>query len=153
MFRPRLIFSLQVFQVVFVHLVCNSALFLSSCFRSFILHFLASFICISLVSRQLVLLLTLPKFLHYFYGQKWCARLFFRKISLRFMSIVFYLFFLRFKLPYHIKIWGQPVHYKLLSLNINGPKLTFMEPCIVVWLVAITNEMQLSKGIYYSTVH
>jgi len=27
--------------------------------------------------------------------------------------------------------------------------LTFMEPCIVVWLVAITNEMQLSKGIYY----
>jgi len=31
--------------------------------------------------------------------------------------------------------------------------LTFMEPCIVVWLVAITNEMQLSKGIYYSTVH
>ena len=31
--------------------------------------------------------------------------------------------------------------------------LTFMEPCIVVWIVAITNEMQLSKGIYYSTVH
>ena len=31
--------------------------------------------------------------------------------------------------------------------------LIFMEPCIVVWLVAITNEMQLSKGIYYSTVH
>ena len=32
--------------------------------------------------------------------------------------------------------------------------LIFMEPCIVVWLVAITNEMQLSKGIllFHSTL-
>ena len=37
--------------------------------------------------------------------------------------------------------------------NYHLVNLTFMEPCIVVWLVAITNEMQLSKGIYYSTVH
>jgi hypothetical protein len=26
-----------------------------------------------------------------------------------------------------------------------------MEPCIVIWLVVITNKMQLSYGIYYST--
>jgi len=31
--------------------------------------------------------------------------------------------------------------------------LIFMEPCIVIWLVAMTNKMQLSNGIYYSTVH
>jgi hypothetical protein len=29
--------------------------------------------------------------------------------------------------------------------------LIFMEPCIVIWIVVITNKMQLSYGIYYST--
>ena len=56
----------RVFQAVVVHLVCNSALFLSFCLRSFFLLFVANFICIFLISRQLVLLSTLPKFLHSF---------------------------------------------------------------------------------------
>ena len=37
-FRPRLIFSSKIFQVVFVHLVYNLALFLASCCLSFMLH-------------------------------------------------------------------------------------------------------------------
>jgi ABC-type iron transport system FetAB permease component len=63
----------EVLQVVFVHSVHNSALFLTSCCCSFLLHVLANLICILLVSRQLVLLSYLPKFLHSFCGQKGCT--------------------------------------------------------------------------------
>jgi len=56
-------------RVVYVHLVYNSGLFLATCYCSFLLHVVANFICIFLVSRQLVLLSTLPKFLHSFCGQ------------------------------------------------------------------------------------
>jgi len=60
LFPPCLIVSSKVFQVVFVHSVYNSALFLPSC-CSFFLQVVANFICIFLVS-QLFLLSTLPKF-------------------------------------------------------------------------------------------
>jgi len=40
LFRLLLIYSSQVFEVVFVHLVNNSALFLASCCCSFMLHVL-----------------------------------------------------------------------------------------------------------------
>ena len=76
LFRPHLIVFSKVFQVIFVHLVYNSALFLASSFCSFLLHVVANLICI-LVFRQRVLLSTLPKCLHYFCGQKGCIRLFF----------------------------------------------------------------------------
>ena len=55
LFRP-LTASSEVFQVVFVHSVFNSTLFLPSCCHSFLLHVVASLICTFLVSRQLVLL-------------------------------------------------------------------------------------------------
>jgi len=75
---PRLLVSSKVFQVAFVHLVYNSALFLSSCCCSFLLHVIANLICIVLVSRQLVLLSTHPKFIHSFCGQKGYTRLFWK---------------------------------------------------------------------------
>jgi len=60
-----------------------------------LLHVVDNLICILLVSRQLVLLSNLPKFLHSFCGQKGCTRLLLCKIKSRFMSILFYpLFFL-----------------------------------------------------------
>jgi len=52
LFRPRLIFSSKFFQVVFFHLVYNSALFLASYFCSSLLHVVANVICIVLVSRK-----------------------------------------------------------------------------------------------------
>ena len=55
LFRPLLIVSSKVFQVVLVHLVYNSALFLAS-YCSFLSHILANFICIFSGTRQLVLL-------------------------------------------------------------------------------------------------
>jgi hypothetical protein len=61
--RPVLAFlavSSRVFQVIFVHSVYNSALFLASC-CSFLLHVVANLICIFLVSRQLALLSAIPK--------------------------------------------------------------------------------------------
>ena len=64
-----LIISSKAFQVVFVHLLYNSALFLASC-CSFLLNAIANLICIFSVSRQLVPLSILPKFLHSFCGQK-----------------------------------------------------------------------------------
>jgi hypothetical protein len=76
LFQTLLIFSSKVFQVVFVHSFYNSALFLPSCCCSFFLHVAANFISIFLVSRQLVLLSALPKFLYSLCGQKWCTRLF-----------------------------------------------------------------------------
>jgi hypothetical protein len=68
--------SSKVFQVVFVNLVYNSALLFATC-CSFLLHVAANLIFCFLLSSKLVLLSTLPKFLHSFYGQKGCTRLFF----------------------------------------------------------------------------
>jgi hypothetical protein len=63
-FSAWLIVSSRVFQVVFVHLVYNSALLLSSCCCSFLFHVAGNLVCIFLVSRQLVLFSPLPKFPH-----------------------------------------------------------------------------------------
>jgi hypothetical protein len=65
-----LIISSKAFQVVFVHLLYNSALFLASCCCSFLLNAVANLICIFSVSRQLVPVSILPKFLHSSCGQK-----------------------------------------------------------------------------------
>ena len=63
-FRPCLIVHSKVLQVVFVHLVCNSALFLPSCCCSYLLHVVANLICICLVSHKVGLLT------HYLYCVK-----------------------------------------------------------------------------------
>jgi len=65
--------SLEAFQVVFVHLVYNSVLFLASCCCSFLLHVAVNLVCVFLVSLQLVLLSALPKFPHSFCGQRVCV--------------------------------------------------------------------------------
>jgi len=77
LFWPLLIVSSKFFQVIFVHLICNSALFLASCCCSFLLHVVANLICTFLVLRQLVRLSTLLKFLHSFCGQEGFTQLFF----------------------------------------------------------------------------
>jgi hypothetical protein len=88
LFWLHLIVSWKVFQLVFISLVYNSVLFLASCCCSFLLHLISNLICIFLVSCQLVVLATLPKYLHSFCGQKGCTLLFFWKISTWFMLIV-----------------------------------------------------------------
>jgi hypothetical protein len=65
--------SLEAFQVVFVHLVYTSALFLASWCCSSLLHVAVNLICVSLVSLQPVLLSTLPEFSHSFCGQTMCV--------------------------------------------------------------------------------
>ena len=60
--------SSNVFQVVSVHSVYNSALFWTSC-CSFLLHVATNLISVFLVSRQLVLVANLPRGLHFFCGQ------------------------------------------------------------------------------------
>ena len=52
LFRPRLILSSKVFQVVFVHLGYNPALLSASCCCSSLLHVVANLICIFLDTRQ-----------------------------------------------------------------------------------------------------
>ena len=69
LFRPRLTVSPKYLQVIFVHSVCNSALFFAFCCCSFFLQVVANFICIFLVSIHLFLLSNLPKFLHFCCGQ------------------------------------------------------------------------------------
>jgi hypothetical protein len=69
------IVSSQVFQVVFIHLIYNSALLLASSRCPFLLHVIANLICMFLVSRRQVLLSTLPKFLDSFCGHIVCTRL------------------------------------------------------------------------------
>ena len=65
LFQPHLIHSPMVFQVIFIHLVYNSAKPLASCCCSFLSHVVANLICIFVVSCQLVLLLPpqIPSFL------------------------------------------------------------------------------------------
>ena len=86
---------------------------------SFLLNVTANLVCISLVSRQLVLLLSpLPKFLHPLCGQKrvsgcssknfhfdWCQSL---------LS-----FFLTVQISFHIKEWREPVHNFFENINEN----------------------------------
>jgi hypothetical protein len=67
--------SSQIFQIVFVHLVNNLSLFLTSCCCSFLLHVVANFICTFIVSRRRVLLLTLAKSLHSIFCQQVCVSL------------------------------------------------------------------------------
>ena len=73
LFQPRLIVSLKVFQVVFVHLFYNLALFFAFHCCSFLLNLVANLICIFLVSCQLILLSYHPKFLHSFCGYEGCC--------------------------------------------------------------------------------
>jgi hypothetical protein len=128
MFPPRPIADLKVLQVVFVHFVYNFALFFASCCCSFFLHFVANFICIFLVSRQLVLHSAVPKFLLSSCGKKYCSRLFFWKVSWRLISIIFFNF-LSVQISFPYKKWGKPVHYICLFLKMFGPKLIY-ECCL-----------------------
>jgi hypothetical protein len=52
----------KFFQVVFFHLVYNSALYSACCCSSFLLHVVANFVCNSFFSSQLFLLSTVTKF-------------------------------------------------------------------------------------------
>ena len=45
-FRPNLFASSKIFQVVFIHIICNSALSWASCCSSFLLVVVANLICI-----------------------------------------------------------------------------------------------------------
>jgi hypothetical protein len=44
-FRPCLLVCSKLFQVIYIHMVCNSALVLASCCCSFLLHVIANWIC------------------------------------------------------------------------------------------------------------
>jgi len=66
----------KVFQVVFDSFVYNSALFLALFCCSYFSLVVANFSCIFLVSPQMVLILTIPKFPHSFCGKKNEYRLF-----------------------------------------------------------------------------
>ena len=107
-----LIVSLKVFNVVFVQSVYNSALFLPPCCCPLLLHVAANLICIFLVSRQLALLSDLPKFLHYFWGENGCTRLFFWKNFICIGVNLLYTFARGSKFRFHIEEWEEPVHYK-----------------------------------------
>ena len=109
LFRPCLIVSLKVFQFVFIHLVYNSALFLASCCCSFLLHDVDKFVCIFLVSFQLILLSTLPKFLHSFCGKKGVPGSVFLKNFISIDANLCYHVFQGSKFRFHLK--NGPVHY------------------------------------------
>ena len=70
LFRPRLIVSPKVFQIVFVHLVCSSALFLASCCCSYLLHVVASLICIFFGFPSAGSAFSSSKFPSFLYAQK-----------------------------------------------------------------------------------
>jgi len=61
--------------------------------------------------------------------------------------VTWYIVELWWHIGQHYRTWDGDLHI----LNVN---LIFMEPCIVVWLVAIINKMQLSNGIlvFHSTL-
>ena len=70
MYWPCLMVPSKVSQVFFVSLVYNSALCVASCYCSLLLHVVTNLICIFSVSRQLVLLSALFKFIHSLCGKK-----------------------------------------------------------------------------------
>jgi len=93
----------------------NSALFLESC-CSFLLHVVDSLICIFLVSRQLILLSALPKFLHSFCGQKGCIRLSFWKFYLNWcQSFLFFFLRVQISLPYKRMERASALHTVILE--------------------------------------
>jgi len=109
--RPVLALSNSVFRSLpsCLCLIYDSASFLAFYFCSFLLHIVASLICIFLVPCQLAELSALPK-VHFFCGQKVCNLLFFWRTSSQLMSVVLYLFVWLSKFQFHIEEWVQPVH-------------------------------------------
>ena len=124
LFRPCLIVSSKVLQVVFVNLFCNSALHLSSHCCSFLLHVVAKLICIILsytLTGSIFISFKISSFL------LWSKRVH-PDISLKnFISmdanlILSFFFFSGSKFRFDLKNWGEPVHYILLFLKTSGQK-------------------------------
>ena len=145
MFRPRLIVSSKVFQVVFVHLVYNTALFWASCCCSFSLHAVANLICIFLVPRQLVLLLILPKFLHSFCDQKVCIPQFFWKISSRLMSIVFYPFAWGSKFRFHVEECGEYSDQNCVCISYSSHARHIPARLVLIYVIAVIAGLTVKK--------
>jgi hypothetical protein len=82
------------------------------------LHVVANLVCIFLVSRQLVPLSTLPKFLHSFL---WSKTVYPSVLLKPFISVDVFPS-LSFSLSVQIPL-TEPVYYILVSLKISGPKL------------------------------
>jgi hypothetical protein len=105
-FRPLLIVSSKVFQVVCVHLVYNPALFWTFCCCSFLLHVVANLIWIFLV---LVTGYTFnsSKISSLLLWSKLCILLFSWKISSQIMLIGFYPFAWGSKFRFHLEEWAS----------------------------------------------
>ena len=101
--RPRLIVSSKAFQVIFVHLVYNSALFLASCSCSFLSYIVANLICFKSAGSNV--LSTPRKFLHYFCGQNFFQKNFISNDVSRFLML-----FLRVQILLPYKIMGRARH-------------------------------------------
>jgi hypothetical protein len=120
MFRPHLIDSSKVLQVVFVHLVHNSTLFLAPWCCSFLLHVIANLICILLDSRQLVLLSPHVKLLHSFCSENLGVKNSISNDVSRFLS-----FCLGFRISFLWRISGRASALCTLVLKISGSKLFY----------------------------
>jgi hypothetical protein len=118
LFQPCLIVSSKVFQVVFVHLVYNSALFLASCFCPFLLHVMSQMDLYLLSFLSAGSTFISSKVFRSFCHQKGCT-LFYWKISSQLLSVFFNPFVEGSKFRFHVKEWGQP----LLFLKISGTYL------------------------------
>ena len=147
----------KVFQFVFVHLVYNAWLFLACSCCSFLLHVLANYICNFLVSRQLVPISTLPKFLHSFCGQRGSNRPFFRKIFISTDAKMFFLSLLlkgQISLTYK-RIGESSVLWTLIFKKISGPN--FLQNCCLEFPVFEKifidfGEFHLHKKFYNSDI-
>ena len=95
----------NVFQVVFVHLIYNSASFLASWCCSFLIHVTVNLLCVFLGSRQLVLLSVLPT-LFIPSAVKWMCPAVLLKNFILINVTVFYLFIWGSKFRFHIEEWG-----------------------------------------------
>jgi hypothetical protein len=85
---------------------------------SCLFYVVVNLICIFLVSRQLVLISVLPKFLHYKKNKKGCIKMFFWKISSALMSVVFLSFFVRVQISHpHTRMGTSNALYKFILEN------------------------------------
>ena len=123
MFRSSLKVSLEVFQVVLVHLVYNPALFLAYCF----------FILVTCRRQCHLYLLIFSSTGSNFNSSRissfllWSKRVYPAILLKNFISTVVNRFFIPFfcgsKFRFHTKKWGEPAHYTLLFLKISRPQV------------------------------
>jgi hypothetical protein len=139
LFRPRLIVSSKVFQVVFVRLVYNSVLFLESCSFFILDTYRSQFDFYLIIFSSTCSSLIPSKFLNSFCGQIGCTVCSSEKFHLDCCQSLFVFFYkVQISLPYKRKCTVSALYYfQSSTFTLLSTVLKFNEPSVSIVLTRL----------------